>query len=227
MAPSLDSAYAKLERAREHLERVKERIEALRQPHVDSVPVRRDPSDPKVIAGWTMPNPIDHRMSPMIGDVVQNLRAALDHLVHAIAWVDSGQPQKHTQFPVDDAPQKFSGHSATFLKGVSVSHVARLEQLQPYNGCKWTELIRDLSNTDKHRELIVISSSGRGTFSFGLILKRDAETGRFVPASDTLQMQSSFTQQITLRDGTPIVDALHAALSQAAHLLDEFKTTFV
>jgi len=37
--------------------------------------------------------------------------------------------------------------------GVSLAHVAAIDGLQPYRGCTWSLILRDISNPDKHRKL--------------------------------------------------------------------------
>jgi hypothetical protein len=40
------------------------------------------------------------------------------------------------------------------LKGINPLHMAAIERLQPYKGCGWTKMLRDLSNPDKHRQFV-------------------------------------------------------------------------
>src|SRR5579884_1846280 len=96
----------------------------------------------------------------IVGEVIYNLRAALDYLVYEIAWQDSGIEQCGTQFLIESVPSDpkepkrgFKARSKTCLPGFHQRHVDAMESLQPYKGCTWTETLRRISNPDKHRHL--------------------------------------------------------------------------
>jgi hypothetical protein len=46
----------------------------------------------------------------------------LDYLVYALAKLDSGSPQKKTQFPIMDTVEQFKGQSKAMLCGVNTAH---------------------------------------------------------------------------------------------------------
>lgn len=112
--------------------------------------------------GWEPTgNPVEFlelRASVIIGEIIHNLRAGLDYLVYALAQNDSGGIQDRTQFPIEDTLQGFTARRNTFLEGVSDENVAIIRKYQPFSGCWWTGALRDLSNADKHRELVQVNS---------------------------------------------------------------------
>ena len=117
----------------------------------------------------------------IIGDIVHNLRTALDHLIWELAVLRRGEPPPHPlpsgspwrslQFPVyDDASDFFNISSKSAKKGqppgqgglASLQHVrpaaaARVIQLQPFQvGDRQhhpLRVLQDLDNIDKHRTL--------------------------------------------------------------------------
>src|SRR3990167_1391126 len=104
----------------------------------------------------------------VISDVVHNLRAALDYIVYEVAREDSGKVQENTQFIIEDVkvdtsdPRRgFDVRSKKHLKGLKQCHIDAIEHCQPYKGVEWTKALRDISNPDKHRNLTVLSSTGR------------------------------------------------------------------
>ncbi|MCH8188130.1 MAG: hypothetical protein IIB66_05415, partial [Proteobacteria bacterium] len=103
--------------------------------------------------------PVPHIIKILVGEITYNLRAALDYLVYELARLDSGEVKNGTQFPIEDTEDGFKRKRNAFLKGVSDKHVAIIESLQPYSGCDWTRILRDLSNPDKHRQLTISKSS--------------------------------------------------------------------
>jgi len=76
------------------------------------------------------------RFGTLVGEITYNLRCALDYLIYALAVLDSGSDEKGTQFPILDAAKDFAGRGKTMLKGLNAAHVAAIERLQPYQGCR-------------------------------------------------------------------------------------------
>jgi hypothetical protein len=103
-----------------------------------------------------------------IGDVVHNLRCALDHLAFQLARGESLAPkqQRKVQFPIFDKEEDF--HRKCYLGDIAPEHRKIIEELQPYHGLagrpdSWSgsyihqlALLRDLDNMDKHRMLTPI-----------------------------------------------------------------------
>jgi hypothetical protein len=96
----------------------------------------------------------------LAGDAIQNLRAALDHIVYTA----SGD-EEQTKFPIFTDPAKFQQKAPGMLKGVPESVRATIEKAQPYRDYPpdpaQTMLVQlqDLSNLDKHRTLATIASA--------------------------------------------------------------------
>ena len=175
----------------------------------------------------------------LLGEICYNLRSALDYLVFELAKFDSGTIQNGTQFPIDDTPQKFARHIPTRLKGVGVSHVTTIEGLQPYNGCRWSQILRDISNPDKHREL---QSTGRthiveieGYTQFGIV--PNARAKRRAKGPDGIEVDVEFIAQINilvpLKDpkfsvplGWPIEEVVEKLIPDIRNTLEAFKLDF-
>src|SRR5262249_7900382 len=157
MIPShpLDGAFQRIDRAEEHFAELRRHITAFRQDYLQSVGLYFDPNPPHSIHHrppflFPRPTPI---VSIVLGEICYNLRSALDYLIFELAREDSGVAQDGTQFPIDDSPEKFADHIPSRLRGISRAHVAVVEGLQPYRRCKWSSVLRDISDPDKHRQL--------------------------------------------------------------------------
>jgi hypothetical protein len=114
----------------------------------------------------TLPKPERREeISLIAGDVIHNLRSALDHLAWAMASEFSGgEPPDPTgvQFPIRDTAAAF-GEARRVRAQLAVAHWQFIESVQPYHGVdgrsdSWhgpynhqLALLRDLSNDDKHR----------------------------------------------------------------------------
>ena len=154
----------------------------------------------------------------MVSETIHNLRAALDYLIYELAILDSGQIQQGTQFPIEDTPKGWKRHRG-FLKGLSCTHKAAVERLQPYNGCNWIALLRSLSNPDKHRTFTVI-----GGTEFTIIRREqqaDSPTTR-----ETVDVDSQTTYEVLFIDGLPVVETLEVLHSEITSVLDQFKAEF-
>jgi hypothetical protein len=96
----------------------------------------------------------------LAGEAIQNLRAALDHLVYAASG-----GEERTQFPIFTDSATFEEKAPAMLQGVPDSVRATIEKAQPYHNFPpapsqtMLEQLRVLSNLDKHRTLAAIASS--------------------------------------------------------------------
>jgi hypothetical protein len=68
------------------------------------------------------------------------------------AWPNN-RPRRN-QFPIESTAGGFRARRETFLAGVGDGVALYIEGLQPYNNCEWTRRLADLSNLDKHNQLI-------------------------------------------------------------------------
>lgn len=160
----LDGAYERVRRADIHLADLDAQVRILSKAISDGIVVYAQPRSRyeagDVVGAFKVTLPqVPHIVSILVGETVYNLRSALDYLVYELARYDSASIQDNTQFPIEDTQQVFRGRHRHFIKGLSDEHVASIERLQPYNGCDWTKLIRDLSNPDKHRTLTITKTS--------------------------------------------------------------------
>jgi hypothetical protein len=229
---ALDGAFARVGRAEEHLADVFGEVAAFVASQQNSTFVDYKPTGPqKLVLNFPddVPPP---RLSILIGETIYNLRAALDYLVYALVAHDSGQPKAGTQFPIVDTPDEFERRKKTWLNGVNLAHITQIERLQPYKGCDWTRLLRDISNPDKHRYLVVTRGQLRGVqislasgpdalreMTGSITSTHDPETGEDV----YVKLQVTF--RVSFADGTPVM-ALQTLQSQVAQALQEFKPDF-
>ncbi len=107
------------------------------------------------------------RLSPewsaIVGDILTNLRAALDHLAWQLLILDGQEPGRSTSFPFALDPANAIIKPRDWKKGDPGLRRRDLreevERLQPYelagqDGLLWW--INELCNTDKHRELLIV-----------------------------------------------------------------------
>jgi hypothetical protein len=94
----------------------------------------------------------------LVGDVVHNLRSALDHLAWQLVLLNNAEPGRRTQFPIfsDGAAYRAQGE-AVQAAGMSDADKALIEEFQPFRQPEAEErphelsVLQHLSNVDKHR----------------------------------------------------------------------------
>jgi hypothetical protein len=221
MKPSLDGAYARISRAEEHIERLKREEPTTIFDDTDWEPERYGSLALREtdVAGTII--------SILVGEIVYNLRAALDYLVYELAFLDSGSIQDGTQFPIEDTKSRFDAHKTWrikprrnkpgkpgYIQFLNAAHQAAIERLQPYPTRNWLARLRDISNPDKHRKLILIRR----------ILKRDTAT--FIRTPKGMSMQSEVTFGIAFDDGEFATETLDVLKSEVRAVIDSFKPEF-
>lgn len=163
LLPSLDAARIRLRRGGEHVN-VLAGLEAevcdgflrkVERELPDRIPAERFMS---ALESLNVKPEIPEIVGIAVGEAVYNFRAALDYAVGQVslkqtpAWPNN-QPRRN-QFPIESTPDGFRARRQTFLAGVGEGVVSYIEGLQPYNNCEWTRRLADLSNLDKHNQLI-------------------------------------------------------------------------
>jgi len=167
--PDFSGCWAKIERAWEHRNALNAEI----LPHLlaerYSIPLSAEfdhQSGYYIFRVAALPEDELLRFGVVAGDCVHSLRCVLDHLVWQLTRVKSGGPEltgsgaRRARFPIsvqtpsgNIVPEEFAKGDA--LKDVLPSHRAKIEGLQPYHAPDPAEdflaILRDLSDTDKHR----------------------------------------------------------------------------
>lgn len=166
--PSLDGAFAKLDRADAHLRGLKKSLEGFLEEHPYGVVSQEDPDTGEcVLYGKVRKRPPVLDWGVCIGDVVQNLRSALDHLAWQLALQHrpDEEPPANTAFPIFKDKDRFlvevANSKRSPIAGIDPAVHERIRELQPcYRGNRpWADplwVLHRLANDDKHRMLHVV-----------------------------------------------------------------------
>jgi hypothetical protein len=141
----------------------------------------------------------------------------LEYLVYELACFDSKTIVDKTQFVIVDSVEEFH-KSKWHLRGLTGEHIAAFERLQPYNGCTWTGLLRDLSNPDKHRYLTAVRSP--------VAIRIDSRNTEEILAGRPVDVNSYASITIAFSDGTPIIEGLEQLTLMTVKTLTDFKHEF-
>ena len=126
-----------------------------------------------VYRGDTLVAPIE--WSIRIGEILYNLRSALDHLVWQLVLANEQKPSRHNAFPIVEEEKDWPKKKEQ-LKGVAPGVETMIERLQLFTGgiglpfdVRAFQTLNTLCNIDKHRYLIVaiVNSSGIEPITFG------------------------------------------------------------
>ena len=155
---TLEGVNAKVQRAQDEIERLAKDIadscEAQRA--LFSEELRPDVGDKVwIFRGETPIVPIEY--SVRLGEIVYNLRSALDQLVWQLVQANYKTPGRHNEFPILDDESRFNTAERSKLKGISQEALDNIREMQPFcENDKWSALktLHSLCNTDKHRSVI-------------------------------------------------------------------------
>jgi hypothetical protein len=162
----------KLRRAKSQLADLKQRIAIAFDPDRYRFSVEYDVQSKKhVYCVHDMPL-VDPEWALEVGEIVYQLRSALDHLAWQLVLLDGGDTSKRPQFPVRDSPNDRNGNLLplqTLMPEVKDPKIlGLLNECQPYSGDGTQHLapqdaqriplwgLRALNNVDKHRLLLVV-----------------------------------------------------------------------
>ena len=165
MTVDLFGTWVKLNRAQIHLHVFNDKVGKRLEKEQQSVSRHVEDNGAKHVYRFDGSTDLPDDWSAMIGDVLHNLRSALDHLAWQLVLAAGGKPNKwRNYFPIHLAcPKDQDGFPVPlYLAGkVSVEAIEFIESVQPYHGRNSDErrealwLLHDLNRIDKHRELLV------------------------------------------------------------------------
>ena len=156
----LAGARAKLRRADEHRLAFDELFiqHMLSEPY--SIELEFDPGTGWHIFRWRVAEePPLEDLALIFGDILGNLRAALDYAVWQLVLAGGERPGRKTSFPVVRRARDWPVQGSAALKGVPDEYAALIEEIQPFHSDRPDDhplmLLEELNNVNKHRFLPV------------------------------------------------------------------------
>jgi hypothetical protein len=159
MIAPFEASRLKIERAREHLQELEIAVDAYFSAKPSVIVVERFPGmEPHwQTQAWIarIRQPVPHMLSTVIGDVVHNLRTALDLLACDLVRI-AGRTTKQVYFPfcetAAELPSKIKDRN---LHRAGQDVVREIESLKPYKGGNTAlRAIHDMDVADKHQALL-------------------------------------------------------------------------
>lgn len=152
----------KVERAKEHLHNLEVEVRSFFNTNPYVVGAKHDPQTRKLIYYLVSVREMPITIAAIAGDVLQNLRSALDHLAYQLVLVGSGTtvPLTHVYFPIADDAAKYKTEQPRKVKGMRPVAIKAIDAVKPYKGGNdmlWR--LHKLNNIDKHRLVITVGSA--------------------------------------------------------------------
>jgi hypothetical protein len=198
---------AKIARAREHFDTLSAEVGRF----IDSRPYQAVGEDEAETGDWVVrvrfEGQLPFRCSAIVGDIVHNLRSALDHLIWELVLANGATPTDKTGFPIFKNVDAFNAGVLNKVSGVSPAVMQKLRELKPYkegNGALWR--LHRLDIVDKHHLLLPVVSAVR-VFSMNaegfLEAARNAAPGKSFAYQFPFQVPEP-EQHCPLEDGTVV-----------------------
>jgi hypothetical protein len=156
----------KLDNAKKHAAHLQSELQAFLASNPYKVSFKHNPQTRKLIYFVSNADPVPDCLPLIAGDVIQNLRTALDHLAYQIVCSDTGDnppsPDK-IYFPIGDDIAKYESNKRRMLEGATDSTINAIDALKPYKGGNdhvW--ILHRLNNIEKHRLLLTVGSQAGG-----------------------------------------------------------------
>jgi hypothetical protein len=160
----IEQVRVKIERAKRHFGELGTEISAFSAISPYKVSARRDPETRRPIYFVSDVTDTPVVIATIAGDVLHNLRSALDHLAYQLVMAGTaGKPPGYlVYFPIGGNLVKYEAKKVKDLRGARPEVVAEMDAVKPYKGGSddlWR--LHKLSNIDKHRFLIAVGSAYR------------------------------------------------------------------
>lgn len=240
----------KIERAEKHIHEFQTEFDAFGKTDPYSIGTEDDPQTGDKVFRVKSVAPIPLVLPIIIGDVLHNLRSALDHLVWHLVEAAGSKPTTQTSFPIFKTAtdcrkffKKLKTGCQPKIEGISRTAMKLIKRTKPYKrGNKELWLIHELNNIDKHRLLIptmaispYLALEREGKFASVWqrpnikLVKKGAELFRWPNAiAEKMDMKTKLAVVIAFGEpkiikGQPVLELLH----QLMHLVDGVVNQFI
>jgi hypothetical protein len=171
----LASVQAKIKRAQKHIQELDVALKAFFDTNPYVVGAKRDPQTRKPIYYLVSVKEVDTDIAAIAGNVLQDLRSALDHLAYQLVQVGTGRPGPftHVYFPIFDSATRYEAGKLAQTKGMRQDAIDTIDAVKPYKGGNDTLWrLHRLTIVDKHRLLVTVGSYFQSV-DIGPIMQRE------------------------------------------------------
>jgi hypothetical protein len=170
----LESSLAKIDRAKKHIVELDAAIDTFLKADLNKVGTKRDPQSREPVYYLVSVADIPVEVAAITGDIIHNLRSALDHLAYQLVFMNTNglgipgklnrDPFRNVYFPIGDCEERYiTAKASREVKAMGQKALDAIDSIKPYKGGEdllWQ--LHKLDNTDKHRLVITVSSGLEG-----------------------------------------------------------------
>jgi hypothetical protein len=153
----------KVERARQHIQELKDSVRRFLASAPYEVQIQEKPDIGRRVYYLSRVEPVPLAIAAIAGDVLHNLRSALDHTAFQLVSVGMGRAPSRPweiDYPVADDATRYVELRNRKLSGARKDAVDAVDATRPYKGGNDTIWrIHQLNNIDKHRLLLTVGSA--------------------------------------------------------------------
>ena len=159
----MDGAKAKIKWAIQHIAEldvaINDFLNPADRPKPYSIVHKRNPETGQIIYYLATQTSVPNEISMLAGDILQNLRTALDYAVYALAVANGHTPTSQTSFPIFDHALTSPDDYSIFCRKVclagskTVDYILKTKPYKGGNDVLWR--LHALNIRDKHRLLLV------------------------------------------------------------------------
>lgn len=237
----------KVERAKKHLRD----LGVVRDRFINSKPyqieIRPDPQTGYNVFYITSLQAAPAEIGLVAGDVIHNLRSALDHLAYQLVYVSGATHTKQTSFPIWDDPAEYKHQRVRKVQGMTQRAIDAIDATEPYQGGKGAGLwcLHYLDIADKHHALLITPVNltgasfvvpgfwerdykGVGGVSFPKFGKRLEEGDVIATREPNRGCDINFTLDVAFTkpdviEGKPVIETLQRLADLVDNLIVSFK----
>jgi hypothetical protein len=220
----LEGSKLKVKRAKEHFRQIEAEIKTFNASKPYRIMVEEEPQSGDQLYRVKIKKQPPPMWATIIGDIVHNLRSALDLLVNDAVRANGNTPNRYTGFPVYKSADAFEAGFSGKVRGVSTKAIETIKSLKPYkdgNEALWH--IHCLDITDKHRLILSVGSAYR---NFNVVLKMRVpwEEGEVVKSPPIALKPAD--QLYPLKDGAVVMCVKAAARMSHSNDAPDYQFTF-
>ncbi len=193
-------ALAKHHWAEKHIEKLQATIQAWRKVEPCSIGVKQDANTGDVTYYVENVPAIPDDVPLIIGDVLHNLRCALDYM--ACGLVGTGCVSSKTKFPIRRDPKDWEVSGLAMVDGASQEAIEALRRIRPYEGGNaLLYILHTLNNIDKHRLLLTVTLKNTGRTG----TKGEQVVGNLLNKVGTFRLSSGVVVEVNTTSDIPPV----------------------
>ena len=155
----------KLDRAKQRMKELEEALQSFYATNPFKFSGKADLQAGKVVYTMDSVKDAPDEASLIAGEIIQNLRSALDHLAYQLFLRAGGTGTgKNIYFPIGGSKTSYENKKSSRTYGMTQQAVAAIDALKPYKGGNdvlWQ--LHELNNVDKHRLILTVGSAVRST----------------------------------------------------------------